>query len=129
MTTKKIKAVCCVVWLCLFCLWSTSASANKSSVEIEAPGKAVKGEEITIKVHVSHDGNSFMHHTDWVYIKINGEEVKRWEYSMFGKPPSEAFTKEITYTVNERLEIEAKAHCNLHGSKNTAQSMVYMELE
>lgn len=128
MIISKVKTLG-VAWICLLCFLSTSAFANKSSVEVEAPEKAAKGEEIRIKVHVSHDGNSFMHHTDWVYIKVNGEEVKRWEYSMFGKPPSEAFTEEITFTVNERLEIEAKAHCNLHGSKNTARSTVYVEPE
>jgi desulfoferrodoxin (superoxide reductase-like protein) len=95
--------------------------ANKSSVKIEAPGSVQKGSEITIKLNVSHSGNSFFHHTDWAYIKINGIEVARWEYSSSNKPEAADFTKEIKYTVEQTAEIVAEAHCNIHGSAGPAE--------
>ena len=91
---------------------ATSLFANKSSVEITAPDSAVKGSEITIKIQVSHNGNSRFHHTEWAYIKVNGQEVARWKYPF----ESEVFTCEIKYKVIGPVEIQSEASCNLHGS-------------
>jgi len=110
-------------------LWSSLAVADKSSVEIEAKDKVEKGKDVDIKIHVAHDGNNIFHGTDELWVKINGEEVKKWEYGIFSGPPSEDFTKTITYTANENLEVESKAYCNLHGSNNTAQTTIYVESE
>ena len=101
----------------IFVLWmALPALADKSSVEITVPGEVKKGETITIKVKVTHDGNNFIHYTDWVYIKAGGNEIARWEFSMFDTPEDEIFTREAEYTVNESVEIEAEANCNMHGS-------------
>ncbi len=99
---------------------SSAALADKSSVEIEAPSEAARGSEVTIKVHVKHDSNSFLHYTDWVYLKVDGKEVKRWEYSNFSRPESAKFTVEHKVIVEGTTEIEAKAHCNSHGSSGPA---------
>lgn len=93
------------------------AFANKSSVSIDAPESVAKGSEISIKVSVEHNSNSIFHYTKWVYIMINGNEVARWDYTWRKKPEGKNFSKEITYTVNEPLEIVAEASCNTHGSK------------
>ncbi|MFO8055759.1 MAG: desulfoferrodoxin family protein [bacterium] len=102
-----------------FCVLAVSsvAWANKSKVEIEAPDKVKKGTEINVKLHVKHDSNSFLHYTDWVYLKVNGKEEKRWEYSNLDRPESAEFTVERQFTADKPLEIEAKAHCNSHGSQ------------
>jgi len=92
------------------------AFADKSSVEINAPGEVKKGETIIIILKVTHDGNNFLHYTDWVYIKAGNIEIARWDYSMFDTPESEVFTKEVEYTVNEPVTIEAEANCNIHGN-------------
>mgnify|MGYP000114244889 CR=1 FL=1 len=113
-----------VIFLC-----SSLSIANESSVKIEAKEKVEKGKDVEIKLHVTHDGNNIFHGTDELWIKINGEEVKKWEYGVFSGPPSENFTKTITYTANENLEVESKAYCNLHGSNNTAQTTIYVESE
>ena len=103
-------------FLLIVCLVST-ASADKSSVKIDAPETAEKGAEITIKVTAFHDSNNMFHYTNWLYIMVNDKEVARWDYSWNKKPEDKKFTKEISYTVNEPLEVKAEANCNVHGSE------------
>ncbi len=105
-----------VVCLALIFLQFCPAHANKSSVRIEAPETAAAGSEITIVLHVSHEGNNFIHHTEWVYLNIDGEEVARWTFSSFDKPESDNFTRTFTYTIRKPIEITAEASCNIHGS-------------
>ncbi len=90
--------------------------ANKSDVEISVPTEVKKGDIITIKLKVIHKGNNFFHYTDVVTLKINGDILKKWEFSSFTRPENEVFTREITYTVNGPVTISAVANCNLHGS-------------
>ena len=120
--TKQGLFIVAAVFMLL--LFSTAATANKSAVTIEAPATAQKGSEILIKVHVSHEGNNFIHYTEWVHVKVNGKEVARWEYSPFKRPDSENFTKEIALTVKGPTEIVAEASCNIHGSKGPAKIVV-----
>ena len=101
----------------LIVLFVTPVSADKSSVKIEAPQEATKGTEITIKVNAFHDSNNMFHYTNWLYIMVNDKEVARWDYSWRKKPDGNTFTKEITYTINEPVEIKAEANCNVHGSE------------
>ena len=103
------------------------AAANETAVEIQAPAEAAAGEQITIVLNVSHEGNNFIHHTEWVELRINGKTVKRWEYSMFGKPPGENFSVSFPYTAGQDLELEAEASCNLHGSRNVAAQTITVE--
>jgi desulfoferrodoxin (superoxide reductase-like protein) len=103
---------------------SASVLANKTSVEIKAPSEIKKGTEITIIVNVSHVGNSKAHHTDWVYLKINGEEVKRWQYDKENLPSAGNFTLEFNYTVTKDLKIEAQGNCNIHGSAGIIKATV-----
>lgn len=98
--------------------------ADKTSVELDVPQTAKKGETITIKVRVTHDGNNIFHYTDWIYVKAGGKEIARWEYSMFSLPDDETFTKEVKYTVNETVEIEAEGNCNIHGSTGIKKATV-----
>jgi desulfoferrodoxin (superoxide reductase-like protein) len=120
-TKQKLVLVAAVFMVLLF---STAASANKSAVTIEAPATAQNGSEILIKVHVSHEGNNFIHYTEWVHVKVNGTEVARWEYSPFNRPDSENFTKEIAVTIKGPTEIVAEASCNIHGSKGPAKIVI-----
>jgi len=98
--------------------------ANKSSVTIEAPASAQKGSEIVIRLHISHEGNSFIHYTNWVYLKVNGKEVARWEFNSSNRPEAGNFSKEVKFLLNESLEIVAEANCVLHGSPGAARSTV-----
>jgi len=116
--------------LVIFCLCSFSlffvdtAEADKSSIQIVAPDYAETGSEITIELQVSHSGNNFLHYTEWVYVKINGEETKRWEFGNFDKPEDEKFTRSITFTVTGPIEIGAEASCNFHGSMGIATKSI-----
>lgn len=65
-----------------------------------------------------------MHHTDWVSLKINGQEVKRWEYGKENLPPSGEFKLEYKTTVTGDLNIEAQGNCNLHGSTGVTSARV-----
>ena len=106
----------------LFC--GKLAFANQSSVRIEAPDTVSSGKEITIKLHVSHNGNNFIHHTDWVYVKINDQEIKRWQFGTWDTPESDNFTREIQFTVMTSIVITAEANCNLHGSAGISEKKV-----
>jgi len=108
----------------IFLLSTGIALADKSAVTIIAPESAAKGTEVTIKLNVTHHGNNMLHYTKWVYIKINGKEIARWDFSATNTPESENFTKEIKYTVNEPAQIEAEASCNIHGSAGIAKAAI-----
>jgi desulfoferrodoxin (superoxide reductase-like protein) len=108
----------------IFLLSTGAAMADKSAVNIDAPESAAKGAEITIKLNVTHHGNNMFHYTNWVYVKANGKEIARWNYSSTKTPESEYFTKEIKYTVNEPVQIEAEANCNIHGSTGITKSTI-----
>jgi desulfoferrodoxin (superoxide reductase-like protein) len=98
------------------------AFASKASISLSAPESAPKGTEVTIKVNVTHSGNNMFHYTNWVYVKVNGKEVARWDFSAMKTPESENFTRDIKYTVNEPAQIEAEANCNIHGSAGIAKA-------
>ncbi len=108
----------------IFFFSSIGVLANKTSVEISAPTEFKKGAELTLKINVIHNGNSKMHHTDWVSLKINGQEVKRWEYGKENLPTDGNFTLEYKVTVTDDLNIEAQGHCSLHGSAGVKSAKV-----
>lgn len=117
----------CFVLFCLtavFLLLTGSALADKSSVTIIAPESAAKGTEVTIKLNVTHHGNNMLHYTNWAYIKINGKEIARWDFSATKTPESESFTREVKFTFNEPAQIEAEATCNMHGSAGIAKAAI-----
>jgi len=99
------------------------ALANKASVVIDVPATAKQGETVTITVNVSHHGNNFIHHTMWAYVKVNGEEVGRWEWKK-KHFESENFTRQVTVKAEKTLVIEAEANCNFHGSAGKKQATV-----
>jgi len=78
---------------------------------------------------VTHSGNNFIHHTDWAYVKVNGKEVGRWEFSAGSLPESEIFSREIDYTVegDGPITIEAEADCNIHGSAGKVEKKIEIQ--
>jgi len=114
--SKKILAV----FLFFLIFFTGTAFADKTSVTIDAQDTVKKGSEITIKVNVTHKGNNFVHYTNWVYLKANGKEIARWEFSMGNRPEDEKFAIEINNTDTEPTEIISEGNCNLHGTKGPA---------
>ena len=114
----------------VFVLSLMNVAANKTSVTLSIPDSATAGEEITIVINVSHSANSGLHHTDWVYLKINDVEVKRWEYSRDSLPPAADFTLEFKYTVpadadpEKGLSVEVEGDCNIHGTAGPADATI-----
>ena len=111
----KYFKTCFIIFL--ICLVSSQVFADRSSTTIDAPDRAKKESIITIRITVTHNGNNFMHYTNWVYIKINGKQIARWDFKWKELPESEIFTREVSYTVEGPFTIESEANCNLHGSK------------
>lgn len=103
------------------------AFANKTSVRVNAPEKAKKGQEVTITIDVSHSGNSKMHYSNWVTLNLNGKEVQRWEYSRKALPKTENFTVEYKFIAKGNTTITAQGNCNLHGSKGPVTVIVTVE--
>ena len=97
-------------------LYGQDVWANKSATSIEVPENITKGSEITIRVTVTHNANSFIHYTKWLQIMVNGKEITRWDYTMGNRPEGAPFTKEIKYKAEGDIEIKAEASCNIHGS-------------
>lgn len=105
-------------------LFATPVTANKTAVSIDAPATAQKGATITVKINVTHSGNSFLHYTDWVVVKANGTEAARWDFTRSARPENENFSREVQVKVNGSLSIEAQGHCNIHGSAGKATVQV-----
>jgi desulfoferrodoxin (superoxide reductase-like protein) len=105
-------------------LSASAVFANQTSVKIDVPASAEKGSVITIKINVSHNANSYFHYTDWVYVKVNGKEVGRWDFTRDTRPDNENFTREVKVTVDGPLTIESEGHCNIHGSAGVTQAKV-----
>jgi len=72
-------------------------------------------------------GNTKGHYTDWVNVKVNGEEYKRWEYSKESLPDNQNFTLEFKIKVESNLEIIVEGNCNKHGSKGEDKVTVVVE--
>lgn len=111
----------------LFFLGAGPALANKSAVRLEAPVRAGQGEKITIKVFVTHSANNFFHHTKEVYLRINGQEAARWEFSWTKLPEAAEFSRTFEYVMDGPLTLESAAFCNVHGSGNTATATVGLQ--
>lgn len=120
---RKIFAFALVLFAAAL-LGGSPAWANKASVSIAAPETAAKGSEIVIRVTVTHSRNSAYHHTEWLWIKVNGKEIRRWDYTGSHLPEGATFTKEIKWKVDGNVKIQAKAYCNLHGSKGERTAIV-----
>ena len=124
---KRKHVITCILSSFVFLLFSVSAFANKTSVKIIAPEKAEKGTEITIKIEVTHMGNTKGHYTDWVLVKVNGEEYKKWEYTSETLPENQNFTIEFKIKAEKNLEIIAEGNCNKHGAKGEDKVTVIVE--
>lgn len=118
MTRRKLLFV--LMMLPVYSFYVRSAFANKASTSIEAPQTIQKGSEVTIRVTVTHKGNSFLHYTKALQVIANKKEIARWDFASGQRPEAEVFTKEVKTTALEDLEVTAEAHCNIHGSTGPA---------
>jgi desulfoferrodoxin (superoxide reductase-like protein) len=107
-----------------FILGAGSAEANKSSVVIEQPVKVNENGTAVLKCTVTHNGNNFLHHTQWLRVNADGREIARWDFSWKNKPESAVFTREVTVDAAAPVAIEAEASCNIHGSAGTAKMLL-----
>jgi desulfoferrodoxin (superoxide reductase-like protein) len=108
----------------VFVLAAGPAQANKSSVAIEQTAQADKDGKAVVKCIVTHSGNNFLHHTEWLRVSADGKEIARWDFSWKDKPESEVFAREVTVDAAAPVSIEAEASCNIHGSKGPAKMTV-----
>jgi len=121
----NIKAgfICCMAGIFVLAAGG-QARANKSSVAIEQPVQFNQDGKAVVKCTVSHSGNNFLHHTEWLRVNADGKEIARWDFSWRNKPESEVFTREVPVEAAAPVAIEAEASCNIHGSKGPAKMTV-----
>ncbi|MCK5028753.1 MAG: hypothetical protein KAR57_03910 [Bacteroidales bacterium] len=115
------------ITLVFFLFLSLGSFANKTSVKIVAPETVDAGTEVTVKIEVTHIGNTKAHYTDWVVVKVNGEEYKKWEYTKDNLPDNQNFTLEFKITAKTNLEIIVEGNCNKHGSKGEDKVSIKVE--
>ncbi len=118
------KAGCICFLAGIFLLAAGPAQANKSSVALEQSAQANEDGKAVLKCTVTHSGNNFLHHTEWVRVSADGKEIARWEFSWRNKPESAVFTREVPVDAAAPVSIEAEASCNIHGSKGPAKMTV-----
>ena len=116
-----IKAGCTGFLAGIILLAAGPAQANKSSVALEQLSHATEDGKAVLKCTVTHSGNNFLHHTEWLRVSANGKEIARFEFSWRNKPESAAFIREVPVDAAAPVLVEAEASCNLHGSKGPAQ--------
>jgi len=105
------------------------ATADKASVAIEAPAITKLGEEVIIKVKVTHCCNSAVHYVNWVDLQANGKEVKKWKYSSRRRPPSADFEVSYKYKVEGDTALKAEANCIIHGSAGPGTAAIKLAEE
>jgi len=57
-------------------------------------------------------------------VFVNGEEIKRFEFSAKKRPENGNFERVVTLIVDGETRIEAEANCNLHGSEGKAEIVI-----
>jgi desulfoferrodoxin (superoxide reductase-like protein) len=119
-----ISAGICAFIICSGIFGASPALADKAAVKIEAPAGAAKGEEITIRLTVSHSANTDRHYVEWLKLWVNNQEVSKWEYSSGKLPEGVPFTREFKVKAGADLEIKAEASCNVHGGKGPATQKI-----
>ncbi len=114
-----MRSVGLAVFLCLSILVGTVqlSFADRSSVSVSAPEAVAKGQEVVVRVTVTHSANSSLHYTQWLKVWANGKEIASFTYSGNQLPEGATFAKELKTRVTEDTEIKAEASCNIHGSK------------
>jgi len=124
MHRNSMKVAVCLVAVAAVLLAAGAAEANKASVAIENQVSAGASDKAVLKITVSHSGNNFLHHTDWVRVRADGREIARWDFSWKNLPESAVFTREVTVDTTGAVAVEAEADCNIHGSKGPAKIML-----
>lgn len=113
-----------IFMLAIWLFQLNAAHANKSEASIEGSADAAKGSEVTLRITVTHNANTPSHHTEWVKVMANNQEVARLTYTRDNLPEGAVFTKEIRIKLMEDTEIVAEASCNNHGSKGPAKHKI-----
>lgn len=120
---KRLPALLlCALWVTA--LFPAEVLADKSAVSIEAPARAEKGAEVTVRITVTHRGNSFFHYTDWAKVDVDGKTVARWDFTAGNRPEGATFTREVKVQAAKTVEVVAEANCNIHGSAGPAKATI-----
>jgi desulfoferrodoxin (superoxide reductase-like protein) len=131
---KKPRTRLCLLSLLAFQVLSLAllaqpgpASANKSRSKLTA--EKVGPNQYNVTISVEHDGNNFLHFSDWVKLFSNGAEIQRWEYTRSKRPEAQNFQVTTTVTVTGPIVLTSLAHCNIHGSDEKNQGRLELTPE
>ncbi|MBU6998304.1 MAG: hypothetical protein HXS41_05270 [Theionarchaea archaeon] len=86
-------------------------------VQIQAPRQVTEGDEVTLKIMITHEANDSDHHINYVWLYQNDRIVKEWVWTTSDFIKDDQFTLEYTTVLTEDTVFIAKAHCTLHGDK------------
>ncbi|MGC1122407.1 MAG: desulfoferrodoxin family protein [Candidatus Methanofastidiosia archaeon] len=92
-------------------------SAGVPIVQIQAPRQVTAGDEVTLKIMITHEGNDNDHHINYVWLYQNDRMAKEWVWTVDDYIKDDQFTLEYTTILTEDTVFLAKAHCTLHGDK------------
>lgn len=92
-------------------------SATVPIVQIQAPREVTEGDEITLKIVVTHRDNTSDHHINYVWLYQDDRIVQEWVWTTSEFITEDQFELEYTTVLVKDAVFIAKAHCTLHGDK------------
>jgi desulfoferrodoxin (superoxide reductase-like protein) len=100
------------------------ASATVPIIQIQVPREVTEGDEVTLRIVITHRDNDKNHHINFVWLYHDNSIVKEWTWSGDNFVTEDQF--ELTYTTVlwHDATFLAKAHCTLHGNAQTVAKVV-----
>lgn len=92
-------------------------SATVPIVQVQAPRQVTEGDEITLKIIVTHRDNTSDHHINYVWLYQDDRIVQEWVWTFNDFIVDDQFTLTYTTVLEKDAVFIAKAHCTLHGDK------------
>jgi hypothetical protein len=100
--------------------------ANQAAVKIDAPEEAARGDVVVITINVMHDANLAKDHVNWVWLKLNGRQVRKWVFTREHLPESNNFSLKYQFIMSGDTTVSAEGNCIMHGSAGPDMKKIIM---
>lgn len=98
-------------------------SAGVPIVQVQVPREVTAGDEITLKITITHRDNTADHHINYVYLFQDNALIKEWVWTVNEYIEEDQFTLTYTTVIEKDTVFLIKAHCTLHGDKKITASI------